>query len=214
MKKYTKADRGDIKRQMRKSKDVVTYRKLQSVLLHMKGLPNTKIAEIVEVDRKTVGRYIIQFKSGGVENLAPKKPPGRPSLLNKFQEQELYMTISMNTPEEVGFDGIKNWTSKIACEWVFRKYGVRYSITGMLDLFHRLNLSYTRPTYVLAKADPEKQEQFMKDFDGVKKLLTGEIDHVLFEDESSIRDYQAIMKSWFPKGQQRLIKKLYSTIKK
>jgi len=28
----------------------------------------------------------------------------------------------------------------------------------------------------------------------------------LFQDESSIRDYQAIMKSWFPKGEQRLIK--------
>jgi putative transposase len=28
----------------------------------------------------------------------------------------------------------------------------------------------------------------------------------LFEDESSIRDYQAIMKSWFPKGKQKLIK--------
>ena len=28
----------------------------------------------------------------------------------------------------------------------------------------------------------------------------------MFEDESAIRDYQAIMKSWFPKGQQRLIK--------
>jgi len=27
----------------------------------------------------------------------------------------------------------------------------------------------------------------------------------LFEDESMIRDYQAIMKSWFPKGEQRII---------
>jgi len=36
--------------------------------------------------------------------------------------------------------------------------------------------------------------------------VNGDIDHILFEDESSIRDYQAIMKSWFPKGQQKLIK--------
>lgn len=28
----------------------------------------------------------------------------------------------------------------------------------------------------------------------------------MFQDESAIRDYQAIMKSWFPRGQQRLIK--------
>jgi putative transposase len=35
--------------------------------------------------------------------------------------------------------------------------------------------------------------------------LNGDIDHILFEDESSIRDYQAIMKSWFSKGEQRII---------
>jgi len=36
-------------------------------------------------------------------------------------------------------------------------------------MFHRLKLSYTRPTYVLAKADPEKQKQFREDFETVKK---------------------------------------------
>lgn len=33
----------------------------------------------------------------------------------------------------------------------------------------------------------------------------GEIDHLLFEDESMIRDYQAISKTWFPIGEQRII---------
>jgi transposase len=79
------------------------------------------------------------------------------------------VTISSNTPEDVGFEGVKNWTAKIASEWVFRKFGVRYSINGMLEMFHRLNLSYTRPTYVLAKADPEKQTKFMADIEGIKK---------------------------------------------
>jgi putative transposase len=36
-------------------------------------------------------------------------------------------------------------------------------------------------------------------------LIYGEIDHILFLDESMIRDYQAICKTWFPKGQQRII---------
>jgi putative transposase len=35
--------------------------------------------------------------------------------------------------------------------------------------------------------------------------LNEEIDHILFEDESMIRDYQAIQCSWFLKGKQRLI---------
>jgi len=35
--------------------------------------------------------------------------------------------------------------------------------------------------------------------------MNDEISHILFEDESMIRDYQAIMKTWFPKGRQRMI---------
>jgi len=166
---YSKADIKEMKWLLRKTKDTVLYRKYQSILLHMKGYNNTKIAELVEVDRKTVGRYIQQFKEGGLVALVPKKSTGRPRFLDKFQEQELYVTIGNNTPEDAGFDGIKNWTAKIACEWVFRKFGVHYSINGMLEMFHRLNLSYTRPTYVLAKADTAKQAQFMADFDDIKK---------------------------------------------
>ena len=75
----------------------------------------------------------------------------------------------------------------------------------MLNLFEWLGLSYTRPTYTLDKADPKKQEQFRKTFETLKKLLEGDITTILFEDESMIRDYQAIMKTWFPKGKQRII---------
>ncbi len=36
-------------------------------------------------------------------------------------------------------------------------------------------------------------------------MIFGDIEHILFEDESMIRDYQAICKTWFPIGQQRII---------
>ena len=39
----------------------------------------------------------------------------------------------------------------------------------------------------------------------IKKLLNNDIARILFEDESMIRDYQAIMKTWFLKGKQRII---------
>ena len=35
--------------------------------------------------------------------------------------------------------------------------------------------------------------------------MNGEIDHLLFQDENSIRDYQSLVNNWFPKGKQRLI---------
>jgi transposase len=35
--------------------------------------------------------------------------------------------------------------------------------------------------------------------------MDDEIDHLLFEDESMIRDYQALQRTWFEKGKQRII---------
>jgi len=38
-------------------------------------------------------------------------------------------------------------------------------------------------------------------------LLNDDIHHLLFEDESMIRDYQAIQKTWFLRGKQRIIRR-------
>jgi hypothetical protein len=66
----------------------------------------------------------------------------------------------------------------------FRSFFIEF-----IYLLHRdypLNLSYTKPTYTLVKADPVKQEKFKEEFWLlVKQLVLGEIDHILFEDESS-----------------------------
>jgi putative transposase len=36
-------------------------------------------------------------------------------------------------------------------------------------------------------------------------MMDGKIDRILFEDESMIRDYQALAHTWFPKGKQKII---------
>lgn len=44
-----------------------------------------------------------------------------------------------------------------------------------------------------------------RDISRIKKLEIGEIDHLLFEDEFMITDYQALQHTWFLKGKQRII---------
>lgn len=73
------------------------------------------------------------------------------------------------TPEEAGLGVSANWTAGLACVYVEQKFGVTFSSRGMLNLFERLGLSYTRPTYTLDKADSEKQAQFRETFDELKK---------------------------------------------
>ena len=36
-------------------------------------------------------------------------------------------------------------------------------------------------------------------------MIRGESNHLLFQDEISIRSYQSLVNTWFPKGKQRII---------
>lgn len=49
------------------------------------------------------------------------------------------------------------------------------------------------------------KQNSLKNWRRLKKILNEEIDYLLFEDESMIRDYQTIQKTLFDKGKQRII---------
>jgi putative transposase len=169
MRHYTREEIDTVEKLLKEAKGHVMYRKFLAVHLHMKGHTNLQIAEMMNLNKNTVGIYVNTYNERGTDGLIPRKSPGRPPFLTQWQVQMLYDTIKGKTPDEVGFSGIMHWTSNIACHWVEREFGIKYTVNGMLELFHRINLSYTRPTYVLAKADPEKQEQFREEFGEVKK---------------------------------------------
>ncbi|MBD2869736.1 winged helix-turn-helix domain-containing protein [Paenibacillus sp. IB182493] len=42
--------------------------------------------------------------------------------------------------------------------WIEQHFQVKYSERGTRELLYRLGFSLSRPTYSLAKADPEQQE--------------------------------------------------------
>lgn len=142
----------------------------QVVILHLRNYTNVHISKIMDLNPHTVGIYINSYKKDGIEGLKMGKPTGCPRFLTKEQEEELYKVITTKTPDEVGFGYRKNWNSNIARKWVSDNFNVEYSSRGMLQVLHRLNLSYTRPTYTLAKADPEKQETFKQEFEVLKKI--------------------------------------------
>nr|WP_275900928.1 winged helix-turn-helix domain-containing protein [Paenibacillus periandrae] len=51
---------------------------------------------------------------------------------------------------------------QITGEYIHREFGKTYSIRGVSKLLHRMELSYTKPTYTLAAADEEKQKLFVE----------------------------------------------------
>ena len=54
------------------------------------------------------------------------------------------------------------WRARDLRDLVERRFGVRYSETGMLRLLHGLDLSWQKARPVHPEADPKAQERFKK----------------------------------------------------
>ncbi|MFU2154706.1 IS630 family transposase, partial [Paenibacillus larvae] len=197
----------EVTQAMKQAKKRRMYERYQALYLHLKGKSVKEIAETLNRSAETVKNYIQAYETGGLAALQMKYSPGAPAGLSAEQQEKLKQTIIHSLPHEVGFTARHNWTLKIIAAFIEREFGHRYSLRGVSKIMHPQGLSYTKPTYTLAAADPEKQRQFSEHtFPELKKLLNDEIDHLLFEDESMIRDYQAIQKTWFLRGKQHVIR--------
>ncbi|WP_406608075.1 IS630 family transposase [Candidatus Infernicultor aquiphilus] len=154
---------------MKSAKEIRMYKRYQAIYWRLKGKTLFETADIVGVSKRTVDNYWAKYKEGGLEVLKPKKQPGARKRLTDKQEDELVDMILNKTPAGVGFPASFNWTAKIVRDYIKKAYDVKYTIRGMTKVLKRLGLSFTRPTYTLAKADPEKQKKFKEDFKIFKK---------------------------------------------
>jgi transposase len=158
-----------IKNAMKSTKNLRLFQRYSVILKHFEGFTNKYIAEIECLDAHTVAVYIKNYKTLGLLGLKMNYSTGAKRKLTPVQERIIVQTIINNTPDKLGFVAKKNWTIEIARQWVIKEFGVEMCHRGMAVVLHRLNLSYTRPTYVLKKADEEKQKKFIEEFITIKK---------------------------------------------
>lgn len=154
---------------MKTEKKTALERKYHAVYLHMIGKTNVEIAEALALCKQTVGTYLHDYYDHGIDGLVPVKQSGRPPKMSIEQKEELYQVMTEKTPHDVGFEHAYNWTAALAIQWVKKTFDITYQHSQMQVILHQMGLSYTRPTYTLAKADKQKQHAFVEDLNGVKK---------------------------------------------
>ena len=168
-KKSSQEELNRIKTAMDSEKKIYIYKRYQVLYLFLSGRTCKEVAEIVDVTPATVSNIHKAYKQEGLSGIPFKAIPGRPSRLDPNQLAELQTVILEKVPSEVGFTAEFNWTAGLVVEYIRHKYRLDYTVAGVTRILKRMGLSYTRPTYVLAKADAEKQAQFEEDFKELKK---------------------------------------------
>ena len=158
-----------LKKSARKAHDARQRRQYDIVRLYLQGWKKAEIAKIMDMSLQGIYNVLKRYETNGMEGLMLGKAKGRERKLSNEQESELYTVISEKLPKDVGLEPFCNWTAPLACKYVKEHFGVDFSERGMRVVFYRLKLSYTRPTYTLAKADPVKQKEFKERLERIKK---------------------------------------------
>ena len=153
----------EIEEQIRRTKERRMYERLQAIRLWLMDIPVKQISLTLCRSEKTIRAYIHAYEKNGFDGLVMKRSPGKSSRLTKEQRDELKQIIVSQVPADVGFTAKFNWTLQIIADYIERTYGFQYSLRGVSKLMERMNMSYTKPTYTLAAADPVKQQQFVEE---------------------------------------------------
>jgi putative transposase len=130
--------------------------KISVIMLCIDGYNSSTIAQMLHLQPHTVGKYIHSFNEGGLDQLlAYGKGSGRPGKLTEDEKADCIEKL-LGTPEAAGIDVGVNWDSRLLQGYILKAHGKTLSRSNLQKIMKAMGFSYTRPTYVLAKADLSK----------------------------------------------------------
>lgn len=167
----TSEERALIRSQHRRERDGRSRDRLKTILLLDAGWSYETIADVLLLDHNTIRRYYETYQSDGIDALILMNYKGREPNLSSENEEVLKQHLRENTylsAAEVG-------------RYIESTFKVKYSNKGTTNLLHRLGFSYKKPKVVPGKSDPEKQRQFIEEYEKLQNTRE-ENSTVLFMD--------------------------------
>ena len=166
--------------------------RIKSVLLIDDGWSLQKIAQVLFIDESTVRRYQKSYQEGGLENLILDGYIGGVTKLSFDQEEELYKHL----------DNQIYLSTKDIVYYVDKTYSIKFTVSGMRDLLHRLGFTYKKPKVIPGKADVEAQMAFMLWFHQIKSQM-GDNDKLYFTDATHPQHNSMPAYGWILKGEKK-----------
>jgi len=140
----------------------VAYR-LSAVLWVADGRTGQEVADLLGITARQVRKWLRLYRTDGLDALCTLGFQGDPGKLRPAQVERL--------KEEVATG--RFLTAQQVCDWVAETFRVAYSARGMRGLLHRIGVSYHKATGFFWKADPDKQEAFLRTHERQKRQADG-----------------------------------------
>jgi transposase len=165
--------------------------RIKAVLLRNEGWTNRSIAQALRIREETVAKHLADWLEE--EKLKPENG-GSEGKLSKSQSRSLEKHLEEKTYVSVAD----------ICAYVCATYGESYTVSGMTKWLKHHRFSYKHPKAVPAKADLQKQEEFIEKY----LALTSETpadEPILFMDSAHPTMATKVVCGWIKKGMDKPI---------
>ena len=148
----TSKDKEAFEKQHKQERDRRVSDRIKAVLLHSEGWSQMQIAQALRIRSETVHDHLEDYRD--LKKLKPENG-GSKGYLNKAQIQELTAHLEEHTYVKV---------SDI-CSYVKEQYQIEFTVPGTTSWLHHYGFSYKKPKEIPAKADPDKQAAFIREYE-------------------------------------------------
>jgi transposase len=151
---------------------VLEYRRRLAVQRVEEGYSIGEVADFLGVDRRTVRRWVADFREHGAAGLAAHPAPGRPPKLTPTQEKIVCRWLA-DHPTEHGF-ATELWTAPRLTQLIEQEFGIRFHPDYLTAWLRQRGYTPQKPRRVHREHDDEAIAGWLaQDWPRIKKRHAG-----------------------------------------
>lgn len=155
----TSMEKEELESQHKQERDGRSKDRLKAILLFSEGWSQKQIAQALRLHPETIHDHLEDYRRS--RKLKPENG-GSQSHLTPHQTTELVKHLENTTYLKV----------VQICDYVKKTFQVKFTVSGMTKWLHNAGFSYKKPKGTPAKADPEKQAEFLKYYENLLNTLS------------------------------------------
>jgi transposase len=129
------------------------HRRLLAVQRVLEGYSTAEVAEFLDVDPRSVRRWVSAYRRGGGPSLLSRPSPGRPPKLTLTQEKIVRRWLN-DSPMEHGFD-TELWTAPRLTRLIDEEFDVRLNPRYLSAWLRERGFTPQKPQRVPRERDPK-----------------------------------------------------------
>lgn len=134
--------------------------RIRAVLLNHQEKTSGEIATALNAPRSKVSEWLKTYDEQGVDGLMEGRRTGRPSRLSELQKIMLCDILDSGPIAYGQLSGV--WTAKNISQIIKDEFGVQYHSSHVWKLLQDFGFTVQTPKRLLAKADDEKRQLWIK----------------------------------------------------